>query len=56
VLALLAKGMTNRAIGDQLHLAEKTVKHHVTQILTKLHVRSRTEAALLAQRQGVAPR
>lgn len=56
VLALLAKGMTNRAIGDQLHLAEKTVKHHVTQILTKLHVRSRTEAALLAQRQGVPTR
>lgn len=52
VLALLAQGRTNREIGTQLHLAEKTVKHHVTQILGKLHVRSRTEAALLAQRKG----
>ena len=52
VLGLLAQGLTNREIGGRLHLAEKTVKHHVTQILTKLHVRSRTEAALLAQRRG----
>jgi DNA-binding NarL/FixJ family response regulator len=52
VLALLAQGLTNREIGTRLHLAEKTIKHHVTHILTKLHVRSRTEAALLAQRKG----
>jgi two-component system nitrate/nitrite response regulator NarL len=51
VLALLAKGMTNREIGLQLSLAEKTVKHYVTAVLQKLHVRSRVEAALLAQRQ-----
>ncbi len=53
VLRLLASGHTNREIGDRLHLAEKTVKHHVTQILDKLGLRSRTEAALLAQRQGL---
>jgi two-component system nitrate/nitrite response regulator NarL len=52
VLELLAQGLTNREIGLQLHLAEKTVKHHVTQVLNKLHVRSRTVAALLAQRRG----
>jgi DNA-binding NarL/FixJ family response regulator len=52
VLDLLAHGLTNREIGLRLHLAEKTVKHHVTHILIKLHVRSRTEAALLAQRRG----
>lgn len=52
VLALLAQGLTNREIGMQLQLAEKTVKHHVTQILGKLHVRSRTEAALVAQRRA----
>lgn len=51
VLALLAQGMTNREIGQQLSLAEKTVKHYVTSVLQKLHVRSRVEAALLAQRQ-----
>jgi DNA-binding NarL/FixJ family response regulator len=48
VLELLSQGMTNRAIGEQLHLAEKTVKHYMTMILQKLQVRSRTEAALLA--------
>lgn len=50
VLELLAKGMTNREIGEELFLAEKTVKHYVTSVLQKLHVRSRVEAALLAQR------
>jgi DNA-binding NarL/FixJ family response regulator len=50
VLELLAQGMTNREIGLRLSLAEKTVKHYVTSVLQKLHVRSRVEAALLAQR------
>jgi len=48
VLKLLAQGLTNREIGEQMHLAEKTIKHHMTSILQKLHVRSRTEAALIA--------
>lgn len=54
ILQLLGEGLTNREIGERLHLAEKTVKHYMTGILQKLQVRSRTEAALLAARQ--APR
>ena len=53
VLQLLSQGLTNREIGERLHLAEKTVKHHMTVILQKLHVRTRTEAALLAVQHGV---
>ena len=51
VLSLVAQGLTNREIGERVHLAEKTVKHHMTNILGKLRVRSRVEAALLATRQ-----
>ena len=50
VLELLSRGLTNREIGEHLHLAEKTVKHHMTSILQKLHVRSRTEAVAIALR------
>jgi DNA-binding NarL/FixJ family response regulator len=53
ILQLVAEGLTNREIGERLYLAEKTVKHYVTNILGKLHVRSRVEAALLAARRGV---
>ncbi len=56
VLELLSLGMTNRQIGERLHLAEKTVKHYMTVILQKLHVRTRTEAALLAVQRGVGSR
>ncbi len=48
VLDLVAQGLTNRAVGDRLHLAEKTIKHYMTNILGKLQVRSRLEAALIA--------
>lgn len=48
VLELLGQGHSNRAIGEHLFIAEKTVKHHMSSILTKLQVRSRTEAALIA--------
>lgn len=51
ILKLVAEGRTNREIGEQLFLAEKTVKHYMTNVLQKLHVRSRVEAALLAQRR-----
>jgi len=44
--------LTNREIGDQLGLAEKTVKHYMTNVLQKLHVRSRVQAVLLAQKHG----
>jgi two-component system, NarL family, nitrate/nitrite response regulator NarL len=53
ILVLVGQGLTNREIGDRLHLAEKTIKHYVTNILQKLHVRSRVEAALLAARRQV---
>ena len=52
VLSLVAEGLTNREIGERVHLAEKTVKNHMTNILGKLRVRSRVEAALLANRQS----
>jgi two-component system nitrate/nitrite response regulator NarL len=50
ILKLVVLGMTNREIGDRLHLSEKTIKHYITNILEKLHVRSRVEAAMLAVR------
>ena len=53
VLALIAQGKSNKEIGAALHLSEKTVKNHVTNILWKLTVNSRTEAALLAARGGL---
>jgi DNA-binding NarL/FixJ family response regulator len=49
ILRLVGEGLTNREIGEELHLAEKTIKHYMTNVLQKLHVRSRVEAALLAQ-------
>ncbi len=53
VLALVARGATNREIGTELHMAEKTASVHVSRILAKLDVRSRTEAAAVAHRQGL---
>ncbi len=53
VLELVARGMSNKEVGIELNLAEKTVKHYLTSVLQKLHVRSRVEAALLAQRHGI---
>jgi DNA-binding CsgD family transcriptional regulator/tetratricopeptide (TPR) repeat protein len=53
VLALVARGATNRAIGEQLFMAEKTASVHVSRILAKLDVRSRTEAAAVAHRLGL---
>ena len=55
VLELVAEGMSNQEIGERLGLAEKTIKHHMTNILGKLHVRSRVEAALLVARGGMPP-
>lgn len=50
ILKLVGRGLTNREIGERLHLAEKTIKHYITNILEKLHVRSRVEAATMAVR------
>jgi DNA-binding NarL/FixJ family response regulator len=48
ILQLIGTGLTNREIGTRLFLSEKTIKHYVTNILQKLQVRSRVEAALIA--------
>jgi DNA-binding NarL/FixJ family response regulator len=53
VLALVASGATNREIGEALFMAQKTASVHVSRILTKLNVRSRTEAAAVAYRHGL---
>jgi DNA-binding NarL/FixJ family response regulator len=53
VLELVANGLSNQEIGLELGLAEKTIKHYMTNILTKLQVRSRVEAALLAAKVGL---
>ena len=52
VLDLIAEGMTNRQIGEELFLAEKTVKNHVSSLLGKLGMSRRTEAAAYAARQS----
>jgi two-component system, NarL family, nitrate/nitrite response regulator NarL len=51
ILEGLAAGLSNKEIGEQLFLSEKTVKHYMTNILQKLQVRNRVEAALLAQKE-----
>ncbi len=52
ILALMGNGYTNRQIGEKIFLSEQTIKHYVTNILQKLQVRSRVEAALLANRHS----
>lgn len=47
VLKIVAEGLSNKEVAIRLGLQEKTVKHHMTQVLTKLNVRNRTEAAIL---------
>lgn len=56
VLALLAEGRSNKEIAGQLGLTEGTVRNRVSELLQKLHVRNRTEAAALALRKGLVPR
>jgi DNA-binding NarL/FixJ family response regulator len=50
ILALIADGLTNRQIGERIHLAEKTVKNYVSNLLTKLGMERRTQAAVYAAR------
>jgi DNA-binding NarL/FixJ family response regulator len=50
LLGFIAEGMTNRQIGEQMFLAEKTVKNYVSSILSKLGLERRTQAAVLASR------
>ena len=55
VLRLLAEGRTNKEIAQELGIGEKTIKTHVSRILGKLGVQSRTQAALYAGRIGLVP-
>jgi DNA-binding NarL/FixJ family response regulator len=50
ILELVAQGMTNRQIGNELFLAEKTVKNYVSSLLAKLGLERRTQAAVLANK------
>jgi two-component system response regulator DevR len=50
ILELIADGLTNRQIGERIHLAEKTVKNYVSNLLTKLGMERRTQAAVYAAR------
>jgi NarL family two-component system response regulator LiaR len=54
VLGLLARGLSNQEIGQALFISERTVRTHVSNILSKLHLANRTQAALYALREGLA--
>jgi NarL family two-component system response regulator LiaR len=54
VLRLIARGQSNREIARELIISEKTVKTHVSNILSKLHLADRTQAAIYALREGLA--
>ncbi|MEY4136751.1 MAG: hypothetical protein RL205_879 [Actinomycetota bacterium] len=53
ILGLIGDGLTNRQIGETMHLAEKTVKNYVSSLLAKLGMERRTQAAALAARMAV---
>lgn len=53
VLQLIAQGLSNQGIADELAVSEPTVRAHVSRILGKLHLASRTQAALYAVREGL---
>ena len=55
VLRLIARGHSNREIAEALIISEKTVKTHVSNILSKLHLADRTQAAIYALRQRLVP-
>ena len=54
VLKLVAKGMGNQEIAEELVISVQTVRTHVSNILSKLHLANRTQAALYALREGIA--
>jgi DNA-binding NarL/FixJ family response regulator len=54
VLSLIAEGLNNREIAENLFISEKTVKSHVSSILSKLHLADRTQAAIYALKHGLS--
>lgn len=54
ILRLVARGLTNQEIAEELMISERTVRTHVSHILEKLHLANRTQAALYAHREGLA--
>jgi len=54
VLKLVAQGLPNQEIAEKLFISERTVRTHITNILSKLHLANRTQAALYALREGLA--
>jgi NarL family two-component system response regulator LiaR len=54
VLGRLAQGFSNQEIADALVISERTVRTHVSNILSKLHLANRTQAALYALKEGLA--
>ena len=55
ILMLIADGLTNRQIATEIHLAEKTVKNYVSNLLAKLGMERRTQAAVFASRLSTPP-
>ena len=56
ILLLIADGLSNANIAERLVISEKTVKGHVSNILGKLHLADRTQAAVYAWREGIVRR
>ena len=52
ILDLVARGLPNKEIAKNLSISDKTVKHYMTRIMQKLHVRNRVEAVLVFQRKA----
>lgn len=53
VLQLVMAGLVNKEIGARLYISDQTVKNHMTAIMRKLHVTTRTEAVIVALRRGL---